>query len=235
MTTAMDAQIPGDDDPPLGPTGYHTAARALGDRLLAAVRPVRVLNTIRWDASVEHAFLARGGRELPPITPASYRPLPFAPAAKRQELLDLEYDVHRRLGRGEPLARLLRRRCRQARLAVQLLAHRGTPTFVRLAREAYGRPTPVEDAAADAILGRLADAIPTPPASTERILDATAAAGMLAARLGDSLAGTGPFRVRLSNRLLSDAAACGRSVKLRRGARFSPADVAMLEVHEGWV
>src|SRR4051812_45721610 len=100
---------PGDDDPAARSTSRNLAtARSLGDRLLAAVRPVRVLNAVRWDESVEQQFLAAGGRELPDISPASYRPLPFDPALKRAELTQIEADARRRLGTTNPLGRLVR-------------------------------------------------------------------------------------------------------------------------------
>src|SRR5262249_56904130 len=42
-------------------------------------------------------------------------------------------------------------------------------------------------------------------------------------------------RVRLSSTLMADAVASNTTIKLRRGAAFTPADLWLLEVHEGWV
>jgi uncharacterized protein (TIGR02421 family) len=211
---------------------YQATARALGDRLLALVRPIRILHAIRWDQSVEDGFLARGGRELPAVSAESYRPLPFDHRAKRRYLIDLERSVRNDLGRGDPIGQLLARRCRQARAAVDLLMLRGTPAFSTLSGELYGQPTAADDAAVDAVFAALTA---TAPPATDFTLGADVAAGILAARLGRSFAGAGRFRIRLSDTVQADAAACGRSIKLRRGARFAPVDIAALEVHEGWV
>jgi uncharacterized protein (TIGR02421 family) len=212
---------------------YLAAARRLGNRLRVALRPIRVLDAVRWPESVERQFLAADGRELPAITAARYRTLRFDPAHKRTELLDLERDIRSRLGRGDPLSRLLQRRCRQARAAVELLGRRGTPEFAPLARELYGSPTPADDVAVDAVFAALEAFAQSNSPASQRLLDPIETARLLSSRLRASLAGR--FLVRITDDLASDAAACGRSIKLRRGARFSEADVASLEVHEGWV
>jgi uncharacterized protein (TIGR02421 family) len=203
--------------------------------LLTAVRPIRVLDAVRWPDAVERDFLAAGGRRLPRISAGSYRPLRFDAAAKRRELLSLEREVRLRLGRGDPLGLLLSRRCRQARAAVELLANRGTPLFAPLSRKLYGEPTLAEDAAVDAVFTALAKS--TPPASPAdvAIFDTDAAADILGRRLRELLAGAGRFLIRTGDNLSSLAAACGRSIKLRRNATFTGADLASLEVHEGWV
>jgi uncharacterized protein (TIGR02421 family) len=208
---------------------YGTIARNLGDRLLAIVKPIRVLDAVRWDESVEESFLAQGGRELPVVT---YSALPFDPVEKRRGLIDLEREVRLRLGSGDLLGRLLARRCRQAYAAVDLLASRGSSDFSRLSGDYYGRPTPAEIEAVDGVFAALRET--ATPAPIDRVLDATTAADCLVTRLGQVFRGTGRFRVRLDARVQSDAAASGRTIKLRRDAHFSLADLAALEVHEGW-
>src|SRR5262249_23626754 len=114
--------------------------RELGARLTRIQRSVRVLDTLRWGPSVEHAFLAAHGRELPPITADYYRsrPLAFDPDAKQAELTDLERDVCRTLGARSAAGRLLLRRCRGYRDACRLVAARGTPEFAARSRELFG-------------------------------------------------------------------------------------------------
>jgi uncharacterized protein (TIGR02421 family) len=231
----MDDLPMGDAEPPSRPlTPFEQTIRDLGDRLVAAQRPIRVLDGIQWDARVEHAFLSHDGRELPPVTADTYaaRPLRFDPAAKADEFRAIERDCLRKLGRDEPLGRLLRRRCRQYRGAVAMLARRGTPEFARLSRELYGGPDRVEDAEVTAVFAALARHAPhrtDHPAA----LDAGAAVAVLDARLRRSLP-AGHFRVKLADGILADAAAGCDYIKLRRDARFTPSDLALLEVHEGW-
>src|SRR5262245_47027516 len=82
-------------------TAQEQVIRSLSDRLVAAQRPLRILPTIQWPASVEHTFFSAGARELPQVTGDTYAaaPLPCNPAAKLQELQGIERDIEFRLGR----------------------------------------------------------------------------------------------------------------------------------------
>src|SRR5688572_20885521 len=90
------------EEPPGRPPALQLAAtiRELSDRLLAAQRPLRVLEALRWPAEAERAFLAKNGRELPRVTRATYnaRPLHFDVPTKHAELIALRAEVERRLG-----------------------------------------------------------------------------------------------------------------------------------------
>src|SRR5437868_1081003 len=90
--------------PPRPLSAYETTVRQFSERLVAIQRPLRVLDAVKWDDSVERAFFAANARALPPVTPEYYaaRPLLFDPLRKRQELLALERDLHRRLGPTDP-------------------------------------------------------------------------------------------------------------------------------------
>ncbi len=234
----MDTDALGASAPPSPPrtTSEHTI-RSLSDRLVALQRPLRVLESIQWDEQVEQAFLAHGGRELPPVAAEFYarRPLRFDPERLRNELSDLERDVLRRLGRDDPAGRLLRSRCRVCRTTAELLACRGTPAFAQLAGELYGRPGPGEDAAVEATFHALARSTPHHAGEAGSRVAATQAATILSDLLRPCFPWAGGVRVTVSDTLLADAAAGGRSIRLRRGAYFSHADLALLAVHEGWV
>lgn len=117
-----------------------TLVRHLGDRLIVAQRPLRLLDSLRWDESVEHAFFAAGCRELPRVDRATYRAkaLPFDPADKRRELHALAAEVERRLGSDDPAGRLLHERCHDYLAVVDLLEARGTPAFASLSAKLFG-------------------------------------------------------------------------------------------------
>src|SRR5690349_11222050 len=76
-------------------TPREATVRRLSDRLLAAARPLKVLEAVNWGPDAERAFLAAGGRELPPVAADTYRrrPLPFHPADTLQELHAIEADA----------------------------------------------------------------------------------------------------------------------------------------------
>jgi uncharacterized protein (TIGR02421 family) len=211
-------------------TDYLLALQEWNVRLAAFRRSVRVLEAVRWPGTVEHDFFARGACELPRVTAATYRPLPVArPLA---ELRALAREVRSRLADSDPAGRLLLRRAKSSALALQLIDARGTPAFARLSRDLYGtaRPKQLRDR-----LTRLTNLLESscPPALSGTV--SAAEAGVeLERRLCDYFGGE-PVRMRLVEELAADACVGGDVLKLRRAARFSAADIDLLEVHEGWV
>src|SRR5437660_959421 len=106
--------------PAASPTGHASATQSLGNRLAAVLRPVRVLEAVRWPQEVETAFLAAGGKGLPAISADTYRtrPLLFNPAETRAELNRIERDTRDQIGSDRPCARLLLKATREAELTV---------------------------------------------------------------------------------------------------------------------
>jgi uncharacterized protein (TIGR02421 family) len=246
-----------DDHPPLCPalrprvepawptlTRQQARVRSLSDRLVEAQRPIRILDSLKWDDDVEAAFFAAGARSLPPVGLEYYgrRPLPFDPDAKRLEFRTLERDVRRRLGKDHPAGRIMVRMCEEYRQVVELLLHRGTPQFAVLAKQLYGGPSDSfhagEASLADlarmmsSTLDNLAQENAHP--REEPALDGAEAVRVLAARLADFFGDTA-VRVRLADGILADAAAGSDYIKLRGDARFTARQLRLLEVHEGWV
>jgi uncharacterized protein (TIGR02421 family) len=226
-------------------SAYETVVRRLSDRLVEAQRPIRVLDAIKWDDDVERAFFDRGGREPPPVTRDYYlsRSLPFDPDAKLRELLDLERDVHRQLGDINAPGQIMARMCQEYREVVRLLQGRGTPAFYEISQRLYGSSADSFHAGEPnlADLGHmLSDVLDHLSHDSifgheEPSLDAGQAVGVLAQRLGAYFGNGRTVRVKLSDGIVADAAAGSDYIKLRDDARFTPRDVRLLEVHEGWV
>jgi uncharacterized protein (TIGR02421 family) len=226
-------------------TPYQTTIRRLSDRLVEAQRPIRILDAIKWDDPIEKAFFAAGCRQLPPVTRAYYtrRPLPFDPETKRQELLGIEGDVHRQLGDDHAAGRILTRMCQEYREVVDLLVHRGTPRFNVISENLYGSAADSfrsgETSLAD--LGRLMAGLLDQLAHEnhagldDETLDAPQAVALLARRLTGYFDNGAAVRVQLSDGIVADAAAGCDYIKIRHDARFTPREVRLLEVHEGWV
>ena len=122
------------------PTSLEERIRGLSDRLVAAQRPLRILDAVKSGDEVERAFFAADRREPPPVTRSTYacRPLPFDPNSKRQELLDLERDVRARLGVDHAAGRMMTRMCEEYRSVVDLIDQRGTRAFGDLSKRLYG-------------------------------------------------------------------------------------------------
>src|SRR5262249_228450 len=110
------------------------------DRLVEAQRPIRILDAIKWDDSIERAFFAAGARELPPVTVDYYaaRPLPFDADTKIGEFQSLEGDIRQQLGKDDGPAQIMLRMCREFREVVAMLKARGTPDFAAISRRLYG-------------------------------------------------------------------------------------------------
>jgi uncharacterized protein (TIGR02421 family) len=222
--------------PPRPLTGPAATARRLGDRLTRLLRPLRVLDAVRWPDETERAFHADGGTELPAVDPTTYhrRPLPFCAAQTGRELAALDRDIRNELCADDPAARLLRKAVREADLSARLLAARGTPRFAGLSRELYGSTTGA--GWVPELTGLLESLLATLPADepADRTLSAAEAAAELAARFAAYFGPASRIVVSVCGAIASDAAAGNCYLKLRAGALFSPADVRLLEVHEGW-
>ncbi len=231
-------------------SGYEQMVRRLSDRLVEAQRPIRILDAIKWDDDIERAFFAAGCRELPPVTRDYYqtRPLPFDAEAKLQELQTIERDIRRQLGEFNAPGQIMTRMCQEYREVVRLLRARGTPGFTEISERLYGSSSDSFHAGDPnlADLGHmLSDILDNLSHDTifggeEPTLDARQTVAVLSERLGgyfraDGCQGECPIRVRLSDGIVADAAAGSDYIKIRDSARFTPREVRLLEVHEGWV
>ena len=199
--------------------------RRLSDALVAAQRPIRVLKAINWDPKVHQQFFKHGARELPR---PEYGPLGFRPEDKIRELRAL-----RRQMRGRnPVEDLLRQKCDEFILLVQLLAARGTRRFYELSRRIFGDP---RDRFPDTRVDNLAIArlwASRPRARDEEQSLSAAQAARLVHHICDPLLG-GEVKVVLRQKLTANAAAGATHITLRKGARFSVRQARALAHHEG--
>ncbi len=217
-------------------TEYLQAIQDWNARLSQTQRSVCLFETIRWSERVEEEFLAGGCRNPPRVTLDDYRcrPLAFDPHARLTDLRAIERDILNRLGSDDPAARLLLRRGRHYRDTLRLIATRGTREFGHLSRSVFG--SSLASSAIRKRLERLIDLFEhsTETGAEEAAIPAVEAARELHARLAGAF-GEGTIRVLVVNQLSADAAAGRDYLKLRRDAVFSPSDIRLLEVHEGWV
>ncbi len=243
-----------DDEPPFpslpdvsaaGPwRSYKEVVSQLASRIVEAQRPIRVLQALRWDASVEEQFFRQKCRELPNVNAESYArmDLGFEPRAKAVEFEEIARDVDEKLGENDAIGAILSASATEYRDVVRMLGVRGTSHFYAFSRKLYGSTkdkfpdgkTTLRD------LGHVLYDILTNvelvdhSARSVRSIEAQAAAEELNRRF-TSYFGDDTVRVQVDDDILSDAAAGSDYVKVRSGARFSPRDIDILEVHEGWV
>src|SRR5687767_1002414 len=234
--------------PPIPASGpwrsYKEIVAGIANRIVDAQRPIRVLQAIRWDNSVEEQFRKTRYRELPKVDPDYYdkMELGFDPKAKAADFEEIAKDIDKELGENDAIGNILQATALEYRDVVRMLAARGTNVFYAYSRKLYGSP---KDKFPDGIatlrdLGHVLYEILTNIDETmlgqayERNIPAADAATELNKRL-TSYFGDAEIRVEVDDTILSDAAAGSDYVKVRSGAMFSERDIDILEVHEGWV
>src|SRR5487761_40982 len=108
---------------PENTTDYRRVLRTLSDRIVVAQKPIRILDHIKWDNSIQTEFFKNGAKELPEVDKSYYdnRSLGFDAAQKRSEFQEIELDVARALGQYNPLGGIMRRMCREYSQVVRML------------------------------------------------------------------------------------------------------------------
>jgi uncharacterized protein (TIGR02421 family) len=238
--------------PPLGPwRSYKEIVSQLADRIVEAQRPIRVLNSIRWQDSVEQQLKKSRYKEMPKVDYDGIE-LGFEPRDKAAEFEGIARDIERDLGEDDAIGRIMKTTALEYRDVVHMLAARGTPAFYAFSRRLYGSP---KDTFPDGqstvrdlghllyeILTNVDDQAMAPPLASGdalgeqlvRNIGAEQAAEILNERFAAYFEDA-DVRVAIDGDIVADAAAGNDYVKVRHGAVFSKRDIDILEVHEGWV
>lgn len=227
---------------------YKEVVAKLAERIVEAQRPIRVLQALRWDVSVEERFLRNRQHEPPKIDASYYErvDLGFDPVERAEQFEQIARDVERDLGEGDPVGQIMNATAIEYRDVVRMLAARGTPAFYQWSKKLYGSPKDKfpDGKASVRDLGHLLYGVLTnvdernvsrvAPSVYDRTIDAPEAARQLGERLA-AFFGEDHVSVDADDGILADAAAGSDYVKVRSLAKFSPRDIDILEVHEGWV
>lgn len=208
----------------------------LDQRLLAAVRGIRILPTVAWPASLEDRMIeayAKGNYALPEV---HYQRPDLAEARAELEAIERE------AGDDDPLGDYLKRTAESWRIAAEMLEAVGTAGVTAPSIMLYGRPgdsIPGSnrsnlDAAnyfvelSDELGADLEDADIGPTLSAEALR------ADLAKTL-DAFFGAGIISVEVDDELTAKAAAGATRVRLRGGTRFNEYDRHQLLAHEAFV
>lgn len=227
-------------------TEYGEIIRELSEQLVAAQRPIRILDALKWDASIEAYFFEHKCKKLPTIDAEYYHtqnPLSFDPVKKIQEFHEIDRNIRRKLGQYSGVGSIMQRMCYEYCRVVELLIARGTPAFTAISQELYGSSKDVFHIGAPTLkdfglqayeaLKNISDQVET-KADIEKYTSEDAVA-ILSERLGNYFSDLDHIRVELSDGIIADAAAGADKIKIHSGLKFSKREIRTFEVHEGWV
>ncbi|MBU6248585.1 MAG: DUF1704 domain-containing protein [Xanthomonadaceae bacterium] len=209
---------------------------ALDQRLLAAVRPIRILPTVAWPASLEDRMIddyAAGRLALPDV-----RYVAPDLSAARAELAAIE----REAGRDDPLGDYLCRTAESWRIAAEMLQAVGTAGVTAPSIVLYGHPgDPIPGSGrsnldAARYFVDLADELGADLLADEHVdpVPAEALRDDLAQTL-DAFFGAGVISVEVDPELTAKAAAGATRIRLRAGTAFTGYDRHQLLAHEAYV
>src|SRR5687768_7651457 len=91
---------------------YEQTIRELSDRIVAAQKPIRTLDALKWANPIEAEFFKHKAKKLPSITPDYYQqnvPLNFDAQKKLAEFHDIEQAIRRRLGQYSGVGSIMQR------------------------------------------------------------------------------------------------------------------------------
>jgi uncharacterized protein (TIGR02421 family) len=225
-------------------TTYKEKVKRLSQRIVEAQKPIRILDSLKWDPSIEQELKKSRFRTMPKIESDYYQSmdLGFDPEKKTEELQDIIREIQLTLGTEDPLGRLLTEVAEQYIDVVQLILARGTKQFWEYSKKLYGSPKDkvFEDDHSIYQLGQSLYSIlnGVDPHVLGPVSLQTYTAGETVQILNQrfqAFFGDGLVKAIISDGILADAAAGGDVVKIKESAKFNSRQIDVLEVHEGWV
>lgn len=228
-------------------TEYQKVIRELSERVVAAQKPIRILDALKWDAEVQEYFFKHKFKKLPPVDTEYYlkkNPLSFDPLKKIQEFHEIERSIRRKLGQYSGVGSIMQRMCHEYARVVEMLLVRGTSKFTEISQELYGSSEDAFHIGAPTLkdlatvvsntLENIRDQVVS-DADVERYTSEDAV-HILSKRLASYFTDRSTaVRVELSDGILADASAGAEKIKIHGGLRFSEREIRTFEVHEGWV
>jgi len=226
---------------------YQKVIYELSELIVAAQKPIRILDAIKWDAEIQQQFFKSKCKKLPHVNSQYYQeknPLSFNPQEKIEEFHEIERGIRRKLGQYSGVGSIMQRMCREYTRVVHLLMARGTAKFTEISQELYGSSEDAFHIGAPTLkdlatlvtntLANIKDRVATK--ADDKIFTSEETVAILSERLAGYFtdANRGP-RVELSDGIVADAAAGADRIKIHAGYMFSEREIRIFEIHEGWV
>ncbi len=227
-------------------TEYQQVIRELSERIVAAQKPIRILDASKWSSEVQSQFFKDKFKKLPQIDDEYYRrqnPLQFDPAKKIEEFYEIERSIRRTLGQYSGVGSIMQRMCHEYSRVVEMLMARGTAKFTKISQELYGSSEDAFHIGAPTLkdlatlvtntLANIKDQVSTE--ADQEIHSSEETVEILKQRLAGYFTDKNNLRVELSDGILADASAGAERIKIHAGLTFSAREIRTFEVHEGWV
>lgn len=206
----------------------------LDRELVAIVRDFLILGPLSWSKETQHSFLKEarhGNLTLPKVA--------YVRGDYRDKITALTDYTHRLRSEDHPAVQFLRETALSYLHAYHLLAGVGTKAVSEYSRQLYGTPS-------DAVAGytrrnldvatyflRVADQYHPALEAEPLIYTAAQLRRVLARRIGDCIdPARDPVNVTVDDHIAARATAGPNYVKLRKGTRYSEADLLQLLHHE---
>ncbi len=228
------------------PTEYQQVIHELSERIVAAQKPIRILDASKWDTEIQEQFFKDKCKKLPQVNEEYYQrknPLQFDPVKKIEEFYEIERSIRRTLGQYSGVGSIMQRMCHEYSRVVEMLMARGTAKFTKISQELYGSSEDAFHIGAPTLkdlatlvsntLANIKDQV-----STEADLETHSSeetVEILRQRLAGYFTEQNNLRVELSDGILADASAGAERIKIHAGLTFSAREIRTFEVHEGWV
>lgn len=225
---------------------YAKVVHELSERIVAAQRPIRILDALKWDISVENYFFENKCKKLPVIDRDYYiekNPFSFDPKKKLEEFYAIDRDIRRQLGQYSGVGSIMQRMCYEYCRVIEMLMARGTDKFTTISQELYGSSEDAFHVGAPTLkdlatlvtraLSKIKDKVITD--ADKEVFSSEEAVAILQHRLSEYFCNGDSVRVELSDGIIADAAAGADRIKIHKGLKFSEREIRTFEIHEGWV
>lgn len=205
-------------------------------RLCEIEKPIRILRSLAWPASVREAFFKKQAQVLPEVDYVA-----FDAKQSCDALADLKKTVINQLGTSNTLSEWLCRQVETVKQGALLLAAIAKPQFLEHSTALYGQPSGLLPDGKTTVLSLAADfnnvleqldglhlGLEVERVSAEGLVEKMRVA--VTERFGKSAPA-----IELVDELSANALAGPRRIRIRRGASFSDKDIAALIQHEAYI
>lgn len=223
----------------IAPELQHYAA--LDQRLLAAVRGIRILPTVGWPASLEDRMIVAYGRGQFALPDVTYKRPDLGTARAELEAIEREAGEAGPSG-ADPIGDYLRRTAESWRVAAEMLEAVGTAGVTAPSIALYGKPGDLIPGSQRSNLDAARYFVELSDELGADLLADDGSVEMPADELRNELAntldaffGAGMISVEVDPELTAKAAAGATRIRLRGGTRFSEYDRHQLLAHEAFV